>query len=143
MRNKHGYKNVEFRQGDIEKRIPIEDNSVDVVISNCVINLTSSKVNTFKEIYRILKPNGDGRMVISDLVTSKEIDEQSVDEQNWCSCIDGALTKENYIDGIKKAGFTNIEILDEKLYMELNETQDKEHQENRQISSISIKAVKE
>ena len=139
----HGYKNVEFRQGDIEKRIPIEDNSVDVVISNCVINLTSSKVNTFKEIYRILKPNGDGRMIISDLVTSKEIDEQSVDEQDWCSCIDGALTKENYIDGIKKAGFTNIEILDEKLYTELNETQDKEHEENRQISSISIKAVKE
>lgn len=82
-------------------------------------------------------------MIISDLVTSKEIDEQSVDEQNWCSCIDGALTKENYIDGIKKAGFTNIEILDEKLYTELNETQDKEHEENRQISSISIKAVKE
>ena len=139
----HGYKNVEFRQGDIEKRIPIEDNSVDVVISNCVINLTSSKLNTFKEIYRILKPNGDGRMIISDLVTSKEIDEQSVDEQNWCSCIDGALTKENYIDGIKKAGFTNIEILDEKLYTELDDIQDKEHQENRQISSISIKAVKE
>ena len=53
---KHGYKNVEFRQGDIEKRIPVDDNSVDVVISNCVINLTSNKVNTFKEIYRILKP---------------------------------------------------------------------------------------
>jgi SAM-dependent methyltransferase len=50
---KHGYKNVEFRQGDIEQRIPVEDNSVDVVISNCVINLTSSKENTFKEIYRI------------------------------------------------------------------------------------------
>ncbi len=53
---KHGYRNVEFRQGDIEQNIPVEDNSVDVVISNCVINLTTNKVNTFREIYRILKP---------------------------------------------------------------------------------------
>ena len=68
---KHGYTNVEFRQGDIEQRIPVEDNFVDVVISNCVINLTTSKENTFKEIYRILKSEGKGKMVISDLVTSK------------------------------------------------------------------------
>ena len=134
--------NVEFRQGDIEQRIPVEDNSVDVVISNCVINLTTNKENTFKEIYRILKPKGKGKMVISDLVTSKEIDVDSVNTDNWCSCIDGALTKENYIDSIKKAGFTNIEILDEKLYMELDEDKDQENQEKRQITSISIKAVK-
>ena len=102
---KHGYKNVEFRQGDIEEKIPVESDSVDVVISNCVINLTSNKVNTFKEIYRILKPNGKGRMVISDLVTSKEIDEKSVNIENWCSCIDGALTKANYIDSIKQGRF--------------------------------------
>src|ERR687889_121372 len=62
-----GYTNVEFRKGDIEKRIPVEDNAADVVISNCVINLTTDKVITFKEIYRILK-RGQGRMVISDLV---------------------------------------------------------------------------
>ncbi len=138
---KYGYRNVEFRQGDIEQRIPVEDNSVDLVISNCVINLTTSKENTFKEIYRILKPEGKGKMVISDLVTSKEIDADSVNTDNWCSCIDGALTEENYIDSVKKAGFTNIEILEEKLYMELEE--DKEDQEKRQISSISIRAVKE
>ncbi len=53
---------------------------------------------------------GYGRMVISDLVTSKEIYEQSINEQNWCSCIDGALTKENCLDSISKAGFTNIEV---------------------------------
>jgi hypothetical protein len=80
-------------------------------------------------------------MIISDLVTSKEIDADSNNTENWCSCIDGALTKENYIDSIKKAGFTNVEILDEKLYMELDEG--KEDQEKRQITSISIKAVKE
>jgi arsenite methyltransferase len=81
-------------------------------------------------------------MVISDLVTSKEIDINSVDTENWCSCIDGALTKENYIDSIKKAGFTNIEILEDKLYMELDEDKEQENQEKRQINSISIKAVK-
>ncbi|HKX96256.1 MAG TPA: arsenite methyltransferase [Candidatus Nitrosocosmicus sp.] len=140
---KHGYKNVEFRQGDIEQRIPVEDNSVDLVISNCVINLTTNKENTFKEIYRILKSEAKGKMVISDLVTSREISANSINPDNWCSCIDGALTKENYIDSIKKAGFTNIEILDEKLYMELDENKVKENQEKRQISSISIRAVKE
>jgi arsenite methyltransferase len=140
---KHGYKNVEFRNGDIEQRIPVEDNSVDVVISNCVINLTTNKENTFKEIHRILKSEGKGRMIISDLVTSKERDLDSVNSDNWCRCIDGAVTKENYIDGIAKAAFTNIEILDEKLYMELDEDKDKVNQEKRQITSISIKAVKE
>lgn len=138
---KHGYRNVEFRHGDIEQRIPVEDNSADLVISNCVINLTTNKEKTFREIYRILKPEGKGMMIISDLVTSKEIDADSINTENWCSCIDGALTKENYIDSIKKAGFTNVEILDEKLYMELDEG--KEDQEKRQITSISIKAVKE
>ncbi|MGD9534138.1 MAG: arsenite methyltransferase [Candidatus Nitrosocosmicus sp.] len=138
---KHSYRNVEFRHGDIEQRIPVEDNSVDLVISNCVINLTTDKEKTFREIYRILKPEGKGKMVISDLVTSKEIDEDFVNTDNWCSCIDGALTKENYIDSIKRAGFNKVEILDEKLYIELEE--DKEDQEKRQISSISIRAVKE
>ena len=137
---KHGYTNVEFRQGDIEQRIPVEDNFVDVVISNCVINLTTSKENTFKEIYRILKSEGKGKMVISDLVTSKEIEEDSVNTESWCSCIDGALTKENYIDSIKRAGFTNIDVLDEKPYMELEQGQDTE---KRQITSLSIRAFKQ
>ena len=64
---KNDYKNVEFRKGDIEEKIPVEDNFVDVVISNCVINLTSNKTNTFKEVYRILKKEGEGRMIISDI----------------------------------------------------------------------------
>jgi SAM-dependent methyltransferase len=90
---KHGYRNVEFRLGDIEQRIPVEDNSVDLVISNCVINLTTNKENTFREIYRILKPDGKGKMIISDLITSREIKVESINTDNWCSCIDGALTK--------------------------------------------------
>ena len=132
----NGYMNVEFRKGDIEKRIPVEDNSVDVVISNCVINLTIDKVSTFKEIYRILK-HGQGRMVISDLVTDKEVQSDSIDSEKWCSCVDGALTKENYLNSIRKAGFTNIEVLDDKLYIEADQVN------YRKISSLVIKAVKE
>jgi arsenite methyltransferase len=132
----HGYKNVEFRQGDIEKRIPVEDNSVDVVISNCVINLTSNKIDTFKEIHRILKPKGIGR-IISDLVTDKEVDANLIDVDNWGSCIDGALTKENYIKSIRDAGFLNVEVLDEQPYLEM------EKADERKITSLAIKAVKE
>ena len=99
----NGYTNVEFKKGDVERGIPIEDNSVDVVISNCVINLTVDKVTAFKEIHRILRSNG--RMVISDLITDKEVPTHSVDSDKWCSCIDGALTKENYLASIEKAGF--------------------------------------
>ena len=135
---KHNYKNAEFRQGDIEKRIPVEDDSADVVISNCVINLTSDKVDAFKEIHRILKPKGVGKMVISDLVTSKEMDKNSVNADNWCSCIDGALTKENYIDAIREAGFTNVEVLDEKPYAEMEGNGG-----GRKITSLVVKAVKE
>src|SRR3954465_7570080 len=117
---KYGYKNVEFRHGDIENKVPVEDNTVDVVTSNCVINLTLNKTNAFKQIYRILKPQV-GKMVISDLVTDKEIAVNSIDAESWCSCIDGTLTKDNYIKSIKEAGFKNIEILDEKPYLELEQ----------------------
>jgi arsenite methyltransferase len=135
----NGYTNVEFRKGDIEKRIPVDDNSVDLVISNCVINLTTNKVDTFKEVHRILK-QGQGRMIISDLVTDKEVSGDSIDSDKWCSCIDGALTKENYVESIRKAGFQNLEILDEKLYTQ--EGSDDKIDGKRRISSIVVKAVK-
>ena len=111
---KNGFSNVEFRKGDIENKIPVEDNSANVAISNCVINLTTNKVKAFKEIYRILKKDGKGRMVISDFVTSKEVHGESINAENWCSCIDGALTKENYINSIKKAGFQDVKVLNEQ-----------------------------
>ncbi|CAN5436408.1 arsenite methyltransferase [soil metagenome] len=131
----NGFTNVEFRRGDIEDRIPIEDNLADLAISNCVINLATDKVKTFKEIYRILKKEGKGRMVISDLITSKEIHGNAVNADNWCSCIDGALTKDNYISSIKEAGFHKVRILNEKLYM------DTDKKNNRKITSIVIGAV--
>ncbi|HYA82219.1 MAG TPA: methyltransferase domain-containing protein [Candidatus Bathyarchaeia archaeon] len=88
----NGFRNVEFKKGDIERGIPINDNASDLVISNCVINLTLDKVAAFKEIYRILRSNG--RIIISGLVTNREVDKNSVNVEKWCSCIDGALTKE-------------------------------------------------
>jgi arsenite methyltransferase len=138
--NENGYTNVEFRKGDIERRIPVEDNTADLVISNCVINLTTDKVSTFKEIYRILKNDG-GRMVISDLVTDREIDKDTVDLEKWCSCIDSALTKENYLHSIKKAGFKNVEVLEEKTYIDEQGNNDKGTR--RKISSLLIKAIKD
>jgi arsenite methyltransferase len=133
---KNNYKNVEFRKGDIEERIPIENNSVDAVISNCVINLTSNKTNSFKEVYRILKKEGKGRIIISDLIITKEISKDDINADNWCSCIDGALTKENYLKSIRDAGFQNIEVLNEKMYM------DESHfSEGRKIVSIIVRAI--
>jgi arsenite methyltransferase len=132
-----GYTNVDFRKADVEQRIPVDDNSVDVVISNCVINLTINKVDAFKEVHRILKPGG-GRMIISDLVTDTEIiTPTDADVQMWSSCIDGALTKEHYIDSIRQAGFQDVEILSEQLY-----TDSLEQADGRKISSVVIKAIK-
>jgi SAM-dependent methyltransferase len=128
-----GYINVEFKKGDIEKGIPVESDSADVVISNCVINLTIDKVAAFKEIYRILRPKG--RMVISDLVTTKEIGIEEANAGDWCSCIDGALTSKNYIESIKKAGFQSVEVLQETPYFE-------DKVGDRKIISLVIKAVK-
>jgi len=76
-------------------------------------------------------------MVISDLVTSKEVDPESVNSEKWCSCIDGALTKENYINSIRKAGFSNVEVLEERLYMDGGD-----NIEGRRITSLVIKAIK-
>lgn len=132
--NDGNYSNVEFRKGDIEKNIPVDDDTIDAVISNCVINLTSDKTSAFREVHRILKVGG--RMVISDLVTDTELDPNQVDAEQWCSCIDGALTQEHYIDSIKKAGFHDIIILDQRVYME------GEKVNGRKITSLVIKAIK-
>jgi len=111
---KYGYKNVEFRLGEIEN-LPVEDNSIDVIISNCVINLSPNKEKVFREAYRVLK-NG-GKIMISDLVTEGEIPEEikkSFDA--WAGCIAGALEKNEYLDTIRKAGFQRIKIVSESSY---------------------------
>src|SRR5918995_6569238 len=127
----HGYLNVEFRKGDIEKKIPVNDSTADLVISNCVINLTIDKVSAFRDVYRILKQGG--RMVISDLVTAAEVAPNSVSAEKWCSCLDGTLTKEHYIASIRKAGFHKVEVLSERLYT------DGEQLDSRKITSLIIR----
>jgi SAM-dependent methyltransferase len=126
----NGYVNVEFRKGDIEERIPVDDNYADVVISNCVINLTTDKLKTFKEIRRVLK-NG-GRILISDLVADSNL--ERIDPELWSSCIDGALTKDDYLASINKAGFRNVTVREERQYGEpVN---------GRKITSVIVRAVK-
>ena len=127
-----GYSNVEFRRGDIEEHIPVDDGTADVVISNCVVNLTVDKVRAFSEVRRILRDGG--RMVISDMVADRP-PAGEVDPETWCSCIDGALTKEDYIASIKKAGFENVAVLQERPYI-IDES------DGRKIASIIVRAVK-
>lgn len=98
----YGYKNVEFRFGDIED-LPIDDNSIDIVISNCVINLAPDKLKVFKEAYRILKM--DGRMYVSDIVLLEEpTEEQRNDDDLVAGCVGGALLKDEYLKIIRDAG---------------------------------------
>lgn len=107
---KYGYKNVEFRLGDIEK-LPVDDNSIDVVISNCVINLAPDKSKVFSEVHRVLKPGG--RVYLSDIVLLKELSkEQRNNEKLIAGCVGGALLKDDYLKIIKNAGF-KVKILSE------------------------------
>jgi len=104
-----GLKNVEFRLGDAED-MPVEANSIDIVISNCVINLAPDKAKVFKEAYRVLKPGG--RIVISDIVTEGELpDEIRRDPRYWAECVAGALDIEDYLGKIRKAGFKHVKVL--------------------------------
>jgi len=112
--SKHGYMNVEFRLGEIEA-LPVKDESVDVVISNCVINLAPDKLKVFQEAYRVLKPNG--RLMVSDLVTEGELPENVRNSFDaWAGCIAGALEKGDYLEKIKQAGFQNVKVVSQKPY---------------------------
>lgn len=111
---KGGYENVEFRLGEIEN-IPAADKSVDVIVSNCVINLSPDKERVFKESYRVLKPGG--RLMVSDIVLLKELPEvikNSIDA--YIGCLSGAIMKVEYIKKIREAGFQDVEILDETYF---------------------------
>jgi ubiquinone/menaquinone biosynthesis C-methylase UbiE len=106
---RHGYRNVEFRLGEIE-HMPIESNSVDLVISNCVLNLVPDKASAFREIYRVLKPGG--RISISDMVATQE-SRGIADPDEWAACIAGAVTFEEYKNILESTGFKNIKASDE------------------------------
>jgi SAM-dependent methyltransferase len=124
--------NVEFRLGEIEA-LPVENNSVDRVISNCVINLVPNKMNVFQEIYRVLKSGG--KFTVSDIVVDGAISPQ--ERQNaalWAGCISGAIDRKEYISIIKKAGFKSVEIVSEKNY--------DYKLDNARLNSITISGTK-
>ncbi|EKD53077.1 MAG: arsenite S-adenosylmethyltransferase [uncultured bacterium] len=105
---KGGITNVEFRKGDIED-LPVEDNSIDVIISNCVINLAPDKERVFKEAYRVLKTGG--RLMVSDVVLVKPLPEELLnDKELLIGCVSGAILKEDYLSLLEQAGFTDITI---------------------------------
>lgn len=109
-RAKVGLENVEFRLGQIEA-MPVDDDSVDVVISNCVINLTPDKTAVFQEVFRVLRPGG--RLAVSDIVTLGHLTaEVRQDMASWTSCIAGAEDVADYVAAIAAAGFTQISVRD-------------------------------
>ena len=106
---KYGYKNVEFRLGEIE-HMPIESNTVDLVISNCVLNLVPDKKLAFKEIHRVLKPGG--QISVSDMVAT-QVGRKIIKPEEWAACIAGAVTFDEYRTILEKTGFTDIKGSDE------------------------------
>lgn len=130
---KYNYKNTEFRYGDIEK-LPVDDNSINVIISNCVINLAPNKDKVFKESYRVLKKGG--KMFVSDIVLLGELTkEQKQNNELISGCVAGALQKEEYINKIKSAGF-KIRILGE------DKDISKRQYEGIPLESLKMEAIK-
>ncbi len=108
------YSNVEFRSGEIEK-LPVEDNSIDLIISNCVINLSPDKETVFKEAYRVLKVGG--RLMVSDLVLAKDLPKKVKNSvEAYVACLAGAIKKDEYLCFIEQAGFQDIKIISEAGY---------------------------
>jgi len=111
---KGNYKNVEFRLGEIE-HLPVADNSVDVIISNCVINLSPDKKQVFSDAYRVLKPQG--RLMVSDIVLEKELPAVIRDSiEAYIGCLSGAVLKDEYLGYIKESGFEEIKIVSEAYF---------------------------
>jgi len=108
------YSNVEFRLGEIEK-LPVEDNSIDVIISNCVINLSPDKETVFKEGHRVLKSGG--RLMVSDLVLAKDLPKEIKGSiEAYVGCLAGAIKKDEYLKLITMAGFNEVKVISESSY---------------------------
>ena len=121
-----GLTNVEFRKGEME-HMPIADASVDVIISNCVINLSPDKESVFREAYRVLKPRG--RLMIADIVTVGELPAELRTREAWTGCIGGAIPLEDYLGKAKAAGFTGVQVVASQEWQPM-------------VLSVKVKAVK-
>ena len=111
---KGDYANVEFRLGEIEN-LPVGDNSVDAVISNCVINLSPNKKRVFQEAFRALKPGG--RLMVSDITLLKELPEEIRNSvAAYVGCVAGAISKKEYLEAIQAAGFEETKVLSEATF---------------------------
>jgi arsenite methyltransferase len=111
-RDRAGGTNVDFLKGYIED-IPLPAGTIDVVISNCVINLSADKPRVFAETHRVLRPGG--RLAVTDIVAERPLTERPGDASDpalWSACIAGALTRDEYRDGLRTAGFEDVEIVD-------------------------------
>jgi SAM-dependent methyltransferase len=132
----HGFGNVEFRKGEIE-HLPLEADSIKVVISNCVINLTADKLVSYREIFRVLKPGG--RILISDLVTAEELpDDVRASFAAWADCLAGAMEREAYLSTIRRAGFAEVAVVSESPY----EAPEMEERLRGKIVSVKVRAFK-
>lgn len=130
---KYGFSNVIFKLGEIEK-LPIEKNSIDVVISNCVVNLAPDKLKVFKEAYRVLKKGG--RLYVSDMVLLDNLTQAQKDNEYLIAgCVGGALLKDEYLNTIKKAGFI-VQILSE------DKDISKRQYKDMPVESLKIEATK-
>ncbi len=138
----NGYTNVEFRKGRIEQ-LPLEDNSVDAIISNCVINLSPEKDKVYAEAYRVLKPGG--RIMVSDVVLEKELPEfivQSIDA--YIGCVGGASFRPVYLRTISEAGFSEVRIEKESSFgdaISLDDPQIREAMDKFGIDEAGVKDI--
>lgn len=136
---KLGADNVEFRLGEIE-HLPVPDGSVDVVISNCVINLSPDKPQVFREAYRVLKPGG--KLSVSDIVTDGPLPESIKNSLSaWAGCVAGALEVSEYIKTIESAGFTDVELTPVYWSREMVDQAIDELGDGFNISTIPAKAI--
>jgi SAM-dependent methyltransferase len=110
-----GFANVEVRHGLIED-LPVDSESVDLVISNCVINLSPEKERVFSEIYRVLKPGG--RFSISDIVAENLPEALRTNEDAYCACVGGAVSETAYVEGLERAGLSSVKVTERQEYGE-------------------------
>jgi arsenite methyltransferase len=134
-------KNVEFRLGEIEN-LPVADSTVDVVISNCVINLSPNKKRVFEEAFRVLKPNG--RLMVSDIVLLRKLPEIiRKNVQAYIGCLSGAEMKEKYLQMIRDAGFHEVKIIEENYFPVENMANDPTAQAIVKTSEIPAEKINE